>query len=93
MDIYLSGAGMTHFGKSHDSLEELMVEAARLALKDARIRRGKDHGVHLNCRSPNVLTVGQWVSLKKKEGLYVFEKFTAWNRMGRWLKHLPRSFR
>jgi hypothetical protein len=45
-----------------------------------------------NYRSPNVLRIGQWVSLKKKEGLYVFEKFTLWNRMGRWLKHLPRSF-
>ena len=45
-----------------------------------------------NYRSPNVLRIDQWVSLKKKEGLYVFEKFTLWNRMGRWLKHLPRSF-
>jgi acetyl-CoA C-acetyltransferase len=44
-------------------------------------------------RSPNALRIGQWVSLKQKEGLHVFEKFTAWNRMGRWLKHLPRSFR
>jgi acetyl-CoA acetyltransferase len=45
-----------------------------------------------NYRSPNMLRIDQWVSLKKKEGLYVFEKFTLWNRMGRWLKHLPRSF-
>ncbi|MCJ7785050.1 MAG: hypothetical protein MUP41_14050 [Desulfobacterales bacterium] len=45
-----------------------------------------------NYRSPNTLRIDQWVSLKKKEGLYVFEKFTLWNRMGRWLKHLPRSF-
>ena len=45
-----------------------------------------------NYRTPDVLRIGQWVSLKKKEGLCVFEKFTLWNRMGRWLKHLPRSF-
>jgi acetyl-CoA acetyltransferase len=46
-----------------------------------------------NCSSPNVLRIGEQVSLKKKEGLYVFEKFTLWNRMGRWLKHLLWSFR
>jgi len=46
-----------------------------------------------NCSSPNVLRIGERVSLKKKEGLYVFEKFTLWNRMGRWLKNLPRLFR
>ena len=44
-----------------------------------------------NYRSPNTLRIDQWVSLKKREDLYVFEKFTLWNRMGRWLKHLPRS--
>src|SRR4030042_836039 len=39
MDVYISGVGMTHFGKANASLEELVAEAARLALKDARIRR------------------------------------------------------
>jgi acetyl-CoA C-acetyltransferase len=46
-----------------------------------------------NYRSPGELRIGDWVSLKKKEGLTVFEKFTLWNRMARWLKRLPRSFR
>jgi len=39
IDVYLSGAGMAHFGKFHDSPEELMVEAAYLAPNNTRIRR------------------------------------------------------
>jgi acetyl-CoA C-acetyltransferase len=39
MDVYISGAGMTVFGKSEKSLEALMAEAAGLALKDARLDR------------------------------------------------------
>jgi len=39
MDVYVSGVGMTKFGKSKDSLEKIMAEAAMLALKDARVDR------------------------------------------------------
>jgi len=39
MDVYISGAGMTKFGRSSHSLEEMMAEAASLALKDARLER------------------------------------------------------
>ena len=35
MDVFVSGIGMTRFGKSKDSLESMMAEAAALALKDA----------------------------------------------------------
>src|SRR5512136_2701942 len=35
MDVFISGAGMTRFGKSKDSLEKMMAEAAARALKDA----------------------------------------------------------
>ncbi len=37
MDVYISGVGMTKFGKSKSALEELMAEAASAALKDAKI--------------------------------------------------------
>src|SRR5512139_189417 len=39
MGVYISGVGMTQFGKSTDPLEEMMAQAASLALKDARIKR------------------------------------------------------
>jgi len=39
MDVYISGVGMTKFGKSNDSLDKIMAEAAMLALRDARIDR------------------------------------------------------
>ena len=39
MDIYISGVGMTNFGKSKDSLEQMMAEAAGLALKNAGLER------------------------------------------------------
>jgi acetyl-CoA acetyltransferase len=39
MDVYISGVGMTKFGKSEDSLEKMMAEAAALALKDAQLER------------------------------------------------------
>ena len=35
MDAYISGVGMTKFGKSSEPLESLMAEAALGALKDA----------------------------------------------------------
>ncbi len=35
MDVFISGIGMTRFGKSKDPLEKMMAEAAALALKDA----------------------------------------------------------
>ncbi len=35
MDVFVSGIGMTKFGKSKDSLERMMADAAALALKDA----------------------------------------------------------
>lgn len=37
MDVYISGVGMTKFGRSKDSLERMMAEAASLALKDAQL--------------------------------------------------------
>jgi acetyl-CoA C-acetyltransferase len=39
MDVYISGVGMTKFGRSKDSLEMMMAEAAGLALKDAQLER------------------------------------------------------
>src|SRR5512136_1944702 len=39
MDVFISGAGMTRFGKSKDSLEKMMAEAASLALKNAQLER------------------------------------------------------
>ena len=42
-------------------------------------------------RSPKELKMGEWVYLKKREGLYVFEKPTLWNRARRWVKDYPRS--
>ena len=35
MEVFVSGIGMTRFGKSKDSLEKMMANAAALALKDA----------------------------------------------------------
>ncbi len=35
MDVFVSGVGMTKFGKSNDPLEKMMANAAALALKDA----------------------------------------------------------
>jgi len=37
MDVYISGVGMTKFGRSKDSLEKMMAEAAGLALEDAQL--------------------------------------------------------
>jgi acetyl-CoA acetyltransferase len=37
MDVYISGVGMTKFGKSKKALEEMMAEAASFALKDAKL--------------------------------------------------------
>jgi acetyl-CoA acetyltransferase len=39
MDIYISGVGMTKFGRSKDSLEKMMAQAASSALKDAQLER------------------------------------------------------
>jgi acetyl-CoA C-acetyltransferase len=39
MDVFISGVGMTKFGKSKDSLEQIMAEAGMLALRDARMDR------------------------------------------------------
>jgi len=39
MDVYISGVGMTKFGKSRDSLEKMMGDAGALALKDAQLER------------------------------------------------------
>jgi acetyl-CoA C-acetyltransferase len=44
-------------------------------------------------RSPKELKIGQWVYLKKREELYVFEKPTVWNRLQRWINKLPGSLR
>jgi acetyl-CoA C-acetyltransferase len=39
MDVFISGVGMTKFGRSKDSLEKMMAQAAGLALKDAQLER------------------------------------------------------
>jgi acetyl-CoA C-acetyltransferase len=39
MDVYISGVGMTKFGKSKDSLEQMMTDAAQWALKDASLEK------------------------------------------------------
>jgi acetyl-CoA C-acetyltransferase len=39
MDVYISGVGMTKFGRSKDPLEKMMAEAASSALKEAQIER------------------------------------------------------
>ncbi len=39
MDVYISGVGMTKFGRSKDSLEKTMAEASAFALKDAQLER------------------------------------------------------
>ena len=39
MDVYISGTGMTKFGKSKDSLEKMMANAAALALEEAQLER------------------------------------------------------
>jgi acetyl-CoA acetyltransferase len=39
MDIYISGVGMTKFGRSKDPLEKMMAEAASSALKGAQLER------------------------------------------------------
>ena len=39
MDVYISGVGMTKFGRSKESLEKMMAEAASSALKDAHLEK------------------------------------------------------
>jgi acetyl-CoA acetyltransferase len=39
MDVYISGVGMTKFGRSKDPLEKMMAEAGSSALKQARLER------------------------------------------------------
>ena len=39
MDVYISGVGMTKFGRSKDPLEKMMAEAASSALKEAQLER------------------------------------------------------
>ena len=39
MDVYISGVGMTKFGRSKDPLENMMAEAASAALKEAQLER------------------------------------------------------
>jgi len=39
MDVYISGVGMTKFGKSNESLEAMMAEAAAAALRDAKLEK------------------------------------------------------
>jgi hypothetical protein len=34
---------------------------------------------------------GKKVYLKTREGLYVFEKFTFWNRLKRWIKNQTKN--
>src|SRR4030043_434213 len=39
MDFYISGVGMTKFGRSKEPLEKMMAEAASSALKEARLEK------------------------------------------------------
>jgi acetyl-CoA acetyltransferase len=39
MDVYISGVGMTKFGRSKDPLENMMAEAGSAALKEAQLER------------------------------------------------------
>ena len=39
MNVYISGVGMTKFGRSKESLEAMMAEAASSALKEAQLQR------------------------------------------------------
>ncbi len=39
MDVYISGVGMTKFGRSKDPLEKMMAEAASLALRNAQLEK------------------------------------------------------
>jgi len=39
MDVYISGVGMTKFGRSKEPLEKMMAEAASSALKEAQLER------------------------------------------------------
>ena len=39
MDVYISGVGMTKFGRSKEPLEKMMAEAASSALKQAQLER------------------------------------------------------
>ncbi len=39
MDVYISGVGMTKFGRSKDPLQRMMAEAASSALKKAQVER------------------------------------------------------
>ena len=39
MDVYISGVGMTKFGRSKESLEKMMAEAGSSALKEAQLER------------------------------------------------------
>ena len=39
MDVYISGVGMTKFGRSKEPLETMMAEAASSALKEAQLQR------------------------------------------------------
>jgi len=41
--------------------------------------------------SPKTLKIGRKVSLKPREGLYVFERLTPWNRLKRWIKRPSKS--
>jgi uncharacterized OB-fold protein len=42
-------------------------------------------------RSPNELKMGKKVFLRTREGFYVFEKLTLWNRLKHWFKGSPKS--
>jgi hypothetical protein len=42
-------------------------------------------------RSPKELKMGQKVRLRLREGLYVFEKLSFWNRLKYWIKGPPKS--
>lgn len=39
MEVYISGVGITKFGRSKEPLEKMMAEAALLALKDAQLEK------------------------------------------------------
>jgi acetyl-CoA C-acetyltransferase len=46
---------------------------------------------NLDYRSPKKLKMGRKVHLKPREGLYVFERLTFWNRLKHWIKRSSQS--
>jgi acetyl-CoA acetyltransferase len=63
-----------------------------LALGFVRIKAGERvMACNLDYRSPKKLKMGRKVHLKPREGLYLFENLTFWNRLKQWIRRLSQS--